>query len=266
MVLRLSLLFADMTSSNIVSTRDPSELCQSYQPEDMGCHRQVSIFMAGRTVISLVLTVISYPLEPAEHVTAVKNVNLEVSENTHERKDLIVVGTAVAKGEDIPARGCIYVFEVIEVVPEPGKPETGRRLKLVGKETVKGAVTALSGIGGQGFVLVAQGQKCMVRGLKEDGSLLPVAFMDMQCYVTVAKELKGTGMCLMGDAVKGLWFAGYSVTLSSRPNTSIAFSCELTPLFSCRRNPTKCPSSARTRSTSKWWLQISFRTGTSSTC
>ncbi|KAJ5242364.1 Cleavage/polyadenylation specificity factor A subunit C-terminal [Penicillium citrinum] len=152
----------------------------------------------------------SYPLEPAEHVTAVKNINIEVSENTHERKDLIVVGTATAKGEDIPARGCIYVFDVIEVVPEPDRPETGRKLKLIGQETVKGAVTALSGIGGQGFVIVAQGQKCMVRGLKEDGSLLPVAFMDMQCYVTVAKELRGTGMCILGDAMKGLWFAGYS--------------------------------------------------------
>lgn len=153
----------------------------------------------------------SYPLELAEHVTAVKNVNIEVSENTHERKDLIVVGTATTKGEDVPTRGCIYVFDVIEVVPEPGRPETGRKLKLIGKETVKGAVTALSGIGGQGFVVVAQGQKCMVRGLKEDGSLLPVAFMDMQCYVTVAKELKGTGMCIFGDAMRGLWFAGYSV-------------------------------------------------------
>ncbi|KAJ5180391.1 Cleavage/polyadenylation specificity factor A subunit C-terminal [Penicillium capsulatum] len=152
----------------------------------------------------------SHPLDPAEHVTSVKNVNMEISENTHERKDLIVVGTAITKGEDIPARGCIYVFDVIEVVPEPGQPETGRKLKLVGKESVKGAVTALSGIGGQGFVVVAQGQKCMVRGLKEDGSLLPVAFMDMQCYVNVAKELKGTGMCILGDAVKGLWFAGYS--------------------------------------------------------
>lgn len=156
----------------------------------------------------------SYPLELAEHVTAVKNINIEVSENTHERKDLIVVGTAMAKGEDIPARGCIYVFDVIEVVPEPDRPETGRKLKLIGKETVKGAVTALSGIGGQGFVIVAQGQKAMVRGLKEDGSLLPVAFMDMQCYVSVTKELKGTGMVLLGDAMKGLWFAGYSVRSS----------------------------------------------------
>ncbi|CAI7579676.1 unnamed protein product [Penicillium manginii] len=152
----------------------------------------------------------SFPLEEAEHVTAVKNINIEVSENTHERRDLIVVGTAMTKGEDLPGRGCIYVFDVIEVVPEPDRPETGRKLKLIGKEIVKGAVTALSGIGGQGFLIVAQGQKAMVRGLKEDGSLLPVAFMDMQCYVSVTKELKGTGMVLLGDAMKGLWFAGYS--------------------------------------------------------
>lgn len=149
-------------------------------------------------------------MDADEQVTAVKNVNIEVSENTHERRDLIVVGTAIAKGEDMPARGTIYVFDVIKVVPDPEKPETGRKLKLIGKESVKGAVTALSGIGGQGFIIVAQGQKCMVRGLKEDGSLLPVAFMDMQCYVNVAKELKGTGMVILGDAVKGLWFAGYS--------------------------------------------------------
>ncbi|GIC92592.1 cleavage/polyadenylation factor CFT1 [Aspergillus udagawae] len=152
----------------------------------------------------------SYSLGPAEYVMAVKNMDLEVSENTHERRNMIVVGTAFARGEDIPSRGCIYVFEVIKVVPDPEKPETNRKLKLIGKELVKGAVTALSQVGGQGFLIAAQGQKCMVRGLKEDGSLLPVAFMDMQCYVNVVKELKGTGMCIMGDAVKGLWFAGYS--------------------------------------------------------
>ncbi|KAJ9305483.1 hypothetical protein DTO217A2_5012 [Paecilomyces variotii] len=152
----------------------------------------------------------SYPFAPAERVMAVKNINLEVSEHTHERKDLIVVGTAFARGEDIASRGCIYVFDVIEVVPDPERPEANRKLKLVGKEPVKGAVTGLSGIGGQGFLIVAQGQKCMVRGLKEDGSLLPVAFMDMQCYVNVVKELKGTGLCILGDALKGLWFTGYS--------------------------------------------------------
>ncbi|RAK71794.1 cleavage/polyadenylation factor CFT1 [Aspergillus fijiensis CBS 313.89] len=152
----------------------------------------------------------SYSLDASEYVMAMKNISLEISENTRERREMIVVGTAIARGEDIPSRGCIYVFEVIKVVPDPDNPSLDRKLKLIGKELVKGAVTALSEIGGQGFIIVSQGQKCMVRGLKEDGSLLPVAFMDMQCYVSVVKELKGTGMCILGDATRGLWFAGYS--------------------------------------------------------
>ena len=116
------------------------------------------------------------------------------------------VGTALLRGPDLPSLGNVFIFAVIAVVPEPDRPETGRALKLIAKEEVKGAVTSLSGIGSQGFLLVAQGQKCMVRGLKEDGSLLPVAFLDMQCYVSVVRELEGTGLCLMGDAVKGVWF------------------------------------------------------------
>lgn len=142
----------------------------------------------------------------------IKTINMEVSEVTHERKDMLVVGTAIVRGEDIPPKGSIYIFDIIEVVPDPDQPETNRKLKLFAKEDVKGAVTAISEIGGQGFLIAAQGQKCMVRGLKEDGSLLPVAFMDMQCYANVLKELHGTGMCIMGDALKGVWFTGYSVS------------------------------------------------------
>ena len=144
---------------------------------------------------------------------AIKTMSLEVSEVTHERKDLTVVGTAIVRGEDINPRGGIYVFEVISVVPEPDRPDTNHKLKLIAREEVRGPVTSLSAIGGQGFLIAAQGQKCMVRGLKEDCSLLPVAFMDMQCFVSVLKELKGTGMCIMGDALKGLWFTGYSVSI-----------------------------------------------------
>jgi len=162
--------------------------------------------------IDLALTVMyRYELDHAESVMCIRTLNLEISENTHERQDLVAVGTAIVQGEDLPARGCIHVFEIITVVPESGRPETDLKLKLIAKEEVKGVVTALSEIGTQGFLLAAQGQKCMVRGLKEDGSLLPVAFMDMQCYVSVARELKGTGLCVMGDAAKGVWFTGYSV-------------------------------------------------------
>ncbi|KAI9713774.1 MAG: mRNA cleavage and polyadenylation factor subunit [Chrysothrix sp. TS-e1954] len=155
-------------------------------------------------------TVDEVPLEDDEVALCMQDAFLEVSESTHERKNLLAVGTAVVRGEDLATSGAIYIFEVIDVVPEPDRPETGKKLKQVTRESTKGAVTALCEVTSHGFLLVAQGQKCMVRGLKEDGSLLPVAFMDMQCYVSVLKNLQGTGMTIMGDAIKGLWFTGFA--------------------------------------------------------
>lgn len=150
-------------------------------------------------------------MEPCEIILCVKSLNLEISESTHERRELIVIGTAIARGEDLPIRGRIHVYDVASVIPEPGRPETNRKFKLVAKEDIpRGGVTAISGVGTQGFVLVAHGQKCTVRGLKEDGTLLPVAFMDMSNYVTSVKEIPGTGLCAMSDAFKGVWFTGYT--------------------------------------------------------
>ena len=157
----------------------------------------------------------AHVLEPQEVVLCIKTLNLEVSETTHQRKELIAVGTSIVHGEDLATKGNIRIFEVINVVPDPERPETNKRLKLIVKDELKGAVSAVSELGTQGFLIMAQGQKCMVRGLKEDGTLLPVAFMDMQCYVTNLKNLPNTGMLLMGDAFKGVWFTGYTVSWSS---------------------------------------------------
>lgn len=149
-------------------------------------------------------------LDPGEAVMCIKSVDLEISEVTHERKQLIAVGTGASNGEDVPIKGRIYIYDVVTVVPEPDRPETNKKLKLIAKEEIlRGAITGISEIGSQGFLIIAQGQKCMVRGLKEDGSLLPVAFLDMNTYVTSIKELPGTGLCVLSDALKGVWLAGY---------------------------------------------------------
>lgn len=145
-----------------------------------------------------------------EQVLNIQCINVEVSEVTHERRDLIVVGTGIARGENVVTRGNLYLFDVVDVVPDPDIAETDLKLKLVAKEDVRGAVTAVSPIGTQGLVLAAQGQKCMVRGLREDNAILPVAFMDMRYHVSVAKELSGTGLTILGDAFSGLWLIGYS--------------------------------------------------------
>ena len=157
-------------------------------------------------------------LENFEVVMCIENVSLETSENNHARTSAIAVGTALIRGEDINTQGSIYVLDVIPVVPEPGYPETAWKFKALAKHKDRGAVTAISQIGTEGFMLAIQGQKCMVRGLKEDGTLLPVAFIDAQCYIGVAKELRGTGLCMLADAAKGVWLAGYTVSSNSSRN------------------------------------------------
>ena len=153
----------------------------------------------------------SHDLDVAETILCLKTLTLETSEVTPTSRPLVVAGTALLRGDDSHLQGRIYVFDVISVVPDPESPATtDRALKLINREEVKGAVTSVTSIGTQGFVLVAQGQKVMVRGLKEDGSFMPVAFMDMQVHTTTLKSLSDTGLWAAGDATKGLWFCGYN--------------------------------------------------------
>ncbi len=143
--------------------------------------------------------------------------NLESSEKTRERRAYVCAGTATVLGEDQATRGNIYVLDVREVVAEPDDAEKSYRFREAACEDVKGAVSQLAGIGPRGFLLVAQGQKCMVRGLIEQDKLLPVAFLDTQCYVTAARVLEGeAGMAVLGDVAKGVWFIGYTVRVCTQ--------------------------------------------------
>lgn len=151
----------------------------------------------------------SFDLPYLETITALKVMPLEISENTHEQQLRIVVASAAQRGEDMPAKGVITVFKVLDVVPEPGRPETGVKLHVDAREEARGAITALTAFKG-GFIGTAQGQKIMIRGLKEDGSCLPVAFLDAQCHTSTLKTLGNKGMWLAGDAWKGLWFGGWT--------------------------------------------------------
>ncbi len=156
-------------------------------------------------------TIDSYTFDKNETVLCMKILNLELSEITHYRKPVLVVGTSVGQGEDLPIRGRVYIFDVIRVVPIPGRPETGTALKFLGKEEIpRGGITGLSSVGSQGFLVVAQGQKAMVRGLKEDGTLLPVAFMDISTYCTSVKSLENTPLLAFADAIKGVSLVGYA--------------------------------------------------------
>jgi cleavage and polyadenylation specificity factor subunit 1 len=154
-----------------------------------------------------------YDFERPEEITLdMKVMDLVTSEKTLQRKPCIVVGSGIVFGEDQLCEGHVSIFDVIDVVPEPGRPETGHKFKLITSLKTKGAVTAVSEAGTEGFVVEMQGQKCYVRGLKDDNSFMPVAFLDMQSYVSFVKNITGTGLLLMGDALKGLWLTAYTVS------------------------------------------------------
>lgn len=145
----------------------------------------------------------------AEIMTSLKVMPLEVSEHTHQQKEMVVVGSVAQRGEDMPAKGAVTVFDIMDVVPDPDRPESGMKLQVFSREETKGAVTALEAFLG-GLIGTAQGLKIMIRGLKEDGSCLPVAFLDAQCQITSIKTLNRSGMWLAADAWKGLWFGGFT--------------------------------------------------------
>ncbi|KAK1034542.1 mRNA cleavage and polyadenylation factor subunit [Friedmanniomyces endolithicus] len=167
---------------------------------------QYSVHLLSATTHRIIESV-SMPY--GETVTSMKVLPLEASERTHEQRSMIVIGTATIRGEDLPAKGALTVLDIIDVVPDPDRPESGIKMKAVAREDTKGAITALEAFGDCGLVGTAQGQKIMIRGLKEDGSCLPVAFLDAQTYITTLRTFGRSGLWLAGDAWKGLWFGGF---------------------------------------------------------
>ncbi|KAK3620886.1 mRNA cleavage and polyadenylation factor subunit [Elasticomyces elasticus] len=177
--------------------------------EDISLRPQVpqySLHLLSATTHEIIQSV---AMPYAETITSMKIMPLEVSEHTHEQRSMVVVGTATIRGEDLPAKGALTVLDIIDVVPDPDRPESGVKLQAVSREETKGAVTALEAFGDCGLVGTAQGQKIMLRGLKEDGSCLPVAFLDSQTYITTLRTFGRSGLWLAGDAWKGLWFGGF---------------------------------------------------------
>lgn len=154
---------------------------------------------------------------------------MDVSEHTHEVRSVVAVGTALLRGEDMPARGALVVFDILPVVPEPGDEETGIKLHVQSRAEVKGAVTTVAPFVGN-LIGISQGQKIMVRGLKEDGTCLPVAFLDCLCQLVTLKTLWKSGLWLAGDALKGIWLGGftedpYKLTFLGKSETHMEVLC-----------------------------------------
>ncbi|KAF2858764.1 hypothetical protein K470DRAFT_259479 [Piedraia hortae CBS 480.64] len=140
-----------------------------------------------------------------ETFTGLKVMPLEVSELTRKQRPMLVIGSVAIRGEDMPAKGAVTVIEIVDVVPHPDQPESGMRMRIVCHEITRGAITSLEPWPG-GLICTGQGLRLMIRGLREDGTCLPVAFLDAQCFTTQFKSLPENKLWLAGDALQGLWF------------------------------------------------------------
>lgn len=146
-------------------------------------------------------------LEDNEIGLNVKSMILDVGSSTKKfknRKELIVVGCGKYRMEDLSANGSFKIFEIIDIVPEPGRPETNHKFKEIHQEDTKGAVTSICEVSGR--LLVSQGQKIIVRDLQDDG-VVPVAFFDTSVYVSEAKSFGN--LVILGDSLKSVWLTGF---------------------------------------------------------
>ena len=138
-------------------------------------------------------------LDDWEYATCCKHLYLS-SEGMHSgQRGFIVMGSNFNYGEDITSRGNIKIFDIIEVVPEPGQPLTKNKIKTVYDKEQKGPITAISAV--SGFLVTTVGQKIYIWQFK-DKDLQGIAFIDTQIYIHQIHSLKN--FLLVGDVYKSI--------------------------------------------------------------
>eukprot|EP00794_Sanderia_malayensis_P018649 gene18649-20530_t len=143
---------------------------------------------------------IKYEFEEFEHVSSMQTLQLKSQETHSGYKTFLVVGTLYNFGEDIAAKGRVHIFDIIEVVPEPGHPLTKHKFKCLYAKEQKGPVTSICSV--QGYLLTALGQKIYVWNFKDNADLVGMAFIDTQVYVH--KMLPMKNLLITSDIVKSI--------------------------------------------------------------
>lgn len=105
----------------------------------------------------------------------------------------------------------MLLYDIIEVVPEPGKPLTKFKLKEIYVKEQKGPVSAISHV--LGFLVTAVGQKIYLWQLK-DNDLNGVAFIDTNIFVHQITTIKS--LLLVADMYKSISLLRFQVMKHER--------------------------------------------------
>ncbi|ODV98043.1 hypothetical protein PACTADRAFT_47865 [Pachysolen tannophilus NRRL Y-2460] len=167
-------------------------------------------------------------LEDNEVALNIKSAFLDISKNHQNplKKEFLIIGCGIYRMEDLAANGSFKLFDIISIIPEPGKPETNHKFKEIFQDQTKGAVTTICDISGR--FLTAQGQKIIIRDLQDDNTVLPVAFYDCSVYVSESKSFED--LLLLGDSMKSVWLLGfdaepYRMIMLGKDNCKLDVSC-----------------------------------------
>jgi cleavage and polyadenylation specificity factor subunit 1 len=98
-----------------------------------------------------------YTMAEWEHVSSLKLVNLPYEGHSSGFRTYLAASTVNCYNEDVNSRGRIILFDIIEAVPEPDKPLTSIKMKVVFEKEQKGPVSCLESV--NGYLIGGVGQK-----------------------------------------------------------------------------------------------------------
>lgn len=138
-------------------------------------------------------------------ISDMRSMLIQLDSKSRKKREYIVAGITFIGTEDLPSTGAFHIYDLTEVIPEPGKPDTNFKLKEIFKEDIRGSVNSVCDISGR--FLINQSQKIMVRDVQEDNSVVPVAFYDTPIFVSDAKSFGN--FLILGDSMQGFQFLGF---------------------------------------------------------